>query len=67
MFHRLGSFPTRFRWYVILTWVIAAAVLTLVAPNIDDVSVSDQRAYQKHCQRGDGERGLSAPSRHVFG
>jgi RND superfamily putative drug exporter len=45
MFARLGSFSTRFRWFVIAAWVIAAAVLTLVAPNIDDVSVSDQRAF----------------------
>jgi RND superfamily putative drug exporter len=45
MFTRLGSFAVRFRWYVIAAWLAAAAVLTFVAPNIDDVSVSDQRAF----------------------
>ena len=45
MFARLGSFSTRFRWYIIAAWVVAALVLTLVAPNINDVSVSDERAF----------------------
>lgn len=45
MFARLGSFAVRFRWLIIATWVLAALVLTLVAPNIDDVAVSDQRAF----------------------
>ncbi len=45
MFARLGSFAVRFRWFIIAAWILAAAVLTLVAPNIDDVAVSDQRAF----------------------
>lgn len=45
MFARLGSFATRFRWFIIAAWVIVAAALTLLAPNIDDVAVSDQRAF----------------------
>jgi RND superfamily putative drug exporter len=45
MFDRLGSFAVRFRWYIIAAWVAAALVLTLVAPNINDVSVSDERAF----------------------
>ena len=45
MFARLGSFAVRFRWVIIAAWVAAAVVLTLVAPNIDDVAVSDQRAF----------------------
>jgi RND superfamily putative drug exporter len=45
MFARLGSFATRFRWYIIAGWVVMAAVLTFLAPNIDDVAVSDQRAF----------------------
>lgn len=45
MFARLGSFATRFRWYIIAAWVAAALILTLVAPNINDVSVSDERAF----------------------
>ena len=45
MFSRLGSFAVRFRWYIIAAWAVAAVVLTLVAPNIDDVAVTDQRAF----------------------
>ncbi len=45
MFARLGSFATRFHWFIIAGWVILAVVLTLVAPNINDVGVSDQRAF----------------------
>ncbi len=45
MFARLGSFAVRFRWLIIAAWVVAAVVLTLVAPNINDVAVSDQRAF----------------------
>ena len=45
MFARLGSFAVRFRWFIIAAWVVVAAVLTLVGPNIDDVAVSDQRAF----------------------
>ncbi len=45
MFSRLGSFAVRFRWLIIAAWVVVALVLTLVAPNIDDVAVTDQRAF----------------------
>ena len=45
MFARLGSFASRFRWFIIAGWVVVALVLTLVAPNINDVAVSDQRAF----------------------
>jgi len=45
MFARLGSFATRFRWFIIAGWILLAVVLTLVAPNINDVGVSDQRAF----------------------
>jgi RND superfamily putative drug exporter len=45
MFSRLGSFAVRFRWYIIGAWLLAAVLLTLLAPNINDVSVTDQRAF----------------------
>jgi RND superfamily putative drug exporter len=45
MFTRLGSFAVRFRWYIIAGWVVAALLLFLLAPNINDVSVTDQRAF----------------------
>jgi len=45
VFARLGAFAVRYRWFIVASWVVAAAVLTVVAPNIDDVAVSDQRAF----------------------
>jgi RND superfamily putative drug exporter len=45
MFGRLGRFATRFRWPIVAVWLIAAVVITLVAPNIDDVAVNDTRAF----------------------
>jgi len=47
MFARIGSFSVRFRWYIIAGWVVIAAALTLLAPNINDVSVTDERAFLK--------------------
>ncbi len=47
MFARLGSFSVRFRWYIIAAWVVLAVILTLLAPNINDVSVTDERAFLK--------------------
>ncbi|MBN1628324.1 MAG: MMPL family transporter, partial [Thermoleophilia bacterium] len=45
MFARLGSLAVRFRWPIIAVWLAAAAALTLLAPNIDEVAVSDQRSF----------------------
>ena len=45
MFSGLGSFAVRFRWYIIAAWAVAALLLALFAPNINDVAVSDQRAF----------------------
>jgi putative drug exporter of the RND superfamily len=45
MFARVGAFAVRFRWLIIAIWVVVAAVLTLVAPSINDVAVSDQRSF----------------------
>ncbi len=45
MFGRLGSFAVRFRWFIIAGWILVAVALTILAPNINDVAVSDQRAF----------------------
>ena len=45
MFARLGSFAVRFRWFIIAAWILVAIVLTVVAPNINSVAVSDQSAF----------------------
>lgn len=45
MFARLGRIATRYRWPLVIGWVAVAALVTLVAPNIDKVAVNDQRAF----------------------
>lgn len=45
MFARLGRLAARFRWLLVAGWVAVAALITLVAPNIDTVAVNDQRAF----------------------
>jgi len=45
MFSRIGSFAARFRWFIIAGWIALAVLLTVVAPNINNVGVSDQRAF----------------------
>ena len=45
MFARLARFVTRFRIPIIVIWIVAAVVVTLVAPNINDVASSDQADF----------------------
>jgi RND superfamily putative drug exporter len=45
MFDRLGHFATRYRVALIVIWIAAAALVTLIAPNIDDVASSDQADF----------------------
>ncbi|MFN2227265.1 MAG: MMPL family transporter [Anaerolineae bacterium] len=45
MFERLGRFVARYRVWVILGWIILAVGLTLAAPDLDEVSSSDQRDF----------------------
>ncbi len=45
MFARLGRLATRYRWPLVIGWVAVAALVTLVAPNINSVAVNDQRAF----------------------
>jgi putative drug exporter of the RND superfamily len=45
MFARLGPFAVRFRWFIIAAWILLAVLLTVLAPNINSVAVSDQRAF----------------------
>jgi len=44
-FERLGRFATRYRFPIIIAWVAAAAIMTLIAPNIDEVASSDQADF----------------------
>ncbi len=45
MFARIGSFAVRFRWFIIAAWLLVAVLLTLLAPNINDVANSDQASF----------------------
>jgi len=45
MFERIGHFATQYRYPIILAWILAAVVITVLAPNIDDVASSDQADF----------------------
>ena len=45
MFERIGHFATRFRYPILLAWLVAAAAITILAPNINQVSSSDQADF----------------------
>ncbi|NDJ75280.1 MAG: MMPL family transporter [Chloroflexi bacterium] len=42
IFERLGHFATRYRIPIIFAWIAAAVLITLLAPNLDDVTTSEQ-------------------------
>jgi len=44
-FERLGHFATRYRIPIILTWVAAAIIVTLVAPDIEEVASADMADF----------------------
>jgi putative drug exporter of the RND superfamily len=45
MFQRLGHWVARYRFLVIAIWIVAAVVLTLLAPGLAEVSSSDQSDF----------------------
>jgi RND superfamily putative drug exporter len=45
MFDNIGKFSSRFRYPIILFWVVAVILITLLAPNLGDVSISDQTSF----------------------
>src|SRR5215468_6163853 len=45
MFERLGRSVTARPWWVIAGWLIAAAVIVLVAPGLGSVTNADQAAF----------------------
>jgi RND superfamily putative drug exporter len=45
IFERLGRFATRYRIPIIVTWIAAAALVTLLAPNMADVASSDMADF----------------------
>jgi len=45
MLNKLGNFIVRNRWWVILTWVVAAIVITVFSPKLSSVTSSDQTSF----------------------
>jgi RND superfamily putative drug exporter len=45
LFGRLGALAHRFRWYVIGAWVLAAVLLNLLVPQLDDVIKRDSTSF----------------------
>jgi RND superfamily putative drug exporter len=45
MLNKLGDFIVRNRWWVILTWVVAAVAITLFSPKLSSVTSSDQTSF----------------------
>ncbi len=45
IFERIGHIATRYRIPIIIAWIAAAMLMTLVAPNIEEVSSSDQADF----------------------
>ncbi len=42
IFQRIGEFAVRWRYLIVVVWIAAVVILTLVAPNLSDVATSDQ-------------------------
>ncbi|MBN1284057.1 MAG: MMPL family transporter [Anaerolineae bacterium] len=45
MFKRLGEFAAHYRYWIVAAWVAAAVILLATAPNLEDVSSTDQKDY----------------------
>jgi RND superfamily putative drug exporter len=45
MFEKIGYFSSRFRYPIILFWVVAVVLVTLLAPNLGDMTISDQTSF----------------------
>jgi RND superfamily putative drug exporter len=45
MFEKIARFSVRFRWFIIVFWIVAVPVLTAHLPNINDVSKNDNSQF----------------------
>src|SRR3972149_2891939 len=45
MLDKIGKFSSRFRYPIIIFWVVTVILITLLAPNLGDVSISDQTSF----------------------
>jgi len=42
IFRRIGAFAMRWRYPIVAVWVVMVAAITLIAPNLSDVTTADQ-------------------------
>ncbi|HML20343.1 MAG TPA: MMPL family transporter [Aggregatilinea sp.] len=42
IFERIGAFTVRWRYPIVAVWIVLVAGITLIAPNLSDVTTSDQ-------------------------
>ncbi|HEY5152746.1 MAG TPA: MMPL family transporter [Candidatus Saccharimonadales bacterium] len=45
MFEKIARFSVRFRWFIIVFWIVAVPVLTANLPNINNVSKNDNSQF----------------------
>jgi RND superfamily putative drug exporter len=45
MFDKIGLFSSRFRYPIILFWVATVILITLLAPNLGEMSISEQSSF----------------------
>ena len=45
IFEKIGHYSVRYRYAVIAFWLVAVGVITWLAPNLSELSISDQSAY----------------------
>ena len=45
MFEKIARFSVRFRWFIIVAWIVAVPVLTHNLLNINDVSKNDNTQF----------------------
>ncbi|MGC1176784.1 MAG: MMPL family transporter [Candidatus Saccharimonadales bacterium] len=45
MFEKIGRFSVRFRWFIIVAWIVAVPLLTAHLPNINDVTKNNNSDF----------------------
>lgn len=45
MFNKIGQFAAHYRYPIVVAWIVLLIAVTIFAPNISDVVVSDQSGY----------------------
>jgi uncharacterized membrane protein YdfJ with MMPL/SSD domain len=45
MFDKIGRFSSKFRYPIMIGWAILLVVILILAPNLSDVSISDQSGF----------------------